>query len=134
MIENTQEQKEILSELSNFTGTNEYHKFSILFKEVLTDGVKYLCDNLGCYWLMDIVGSTQHLEKIKANKSFIIWKIKRVGKGFIVRAYSDYNSKETEEENKQYLLYSQKGLYTDFKLNEYEFYQQGEVLLLKSEN
>ena len=129
---NEQEQQEILNDLSHYTGTEQYHRFSILFKEVLTDGIKHFCERLECYWLMDIVGSVQYLDIIKENKDFILWKIKRVGKGFNVTAFSDY-SKDDEVFNKEHLLYSQDGEYTDFKLNEFEFYQCNGVILLKSE-
>jgi len=128
----TKEQQEILNELNGFTGTEQYHRFSILFKEVLTDGVKHFCERLECYWIMDIVGSVQYLNIIKENKSFILWKIKRIGKGFNVSAFSDY-SEGDEVFNKEHLLYTQDGEYTDFALNEFEFYQCNEVILLKSE-
>jgi hypothetical protein len=125
---------EILSELKNFTGTEQYFKASILYDLSLTEGINFLRNKLNCYWLIDIVGSTQHLKKIQENKSFILWKIKvNADKSFIVRAYSDYSSEDNEQENKKYLLYEQKGTFTDFKLNEFEFYQNGEVLLLKTE-
>lgn len=128
-----QEQQEILNELENFTGTEHYYKFSVLFEEVLTDGIQFLCNKLNCFWIMDIVGSVSHLKAIKENESFILWKIKLVGKGFIVRAYKDYESKETEEFNKKYLLYEQEGEYTDFALKDFEFYESNKVILLKSE-
>jgi hypothetical protein len=142
----TQEQNEILSELNNFTGTEQYFKASNLYNLNLTDGINFLRNKLNCYWLIDIVGSVKHLKKIQENKSFILWRIVvNEDKSFIVRAYSDYENpitlanakpfteEQKHEHNKQYLLYEQKGKYTDFKLNEFEFYQQGEVLLLKSE-
>jgi hypothetical protein len=77
---------------------------------------------------MDIVGSVQYMPKIKENKSFIVWRIKvNEDKSFNVSAYSD------SPFNKENLLYSQDGKYTDFLFNEFEFYQNGEVILLKSE-
>jgi hypothetical protein len=129
---NEKEQQDFLSELSYFTGTENYYKFSILFKQQLTDGTKFLCERLKCYWLMDIVGSVSHLEKIKENESFIIWKIKKVGKGFNIKAFSDY-SESDEDFNKEHLLYSQDGEYTDFPLNEFTFYEINKIILLTSE-
>lgn len=120
------------NDLNQFTGTEQYHKASILYDLNLTDGIKYLCDNASCYWLIDIIGSVQHKPLIKQNSSFIVWEIKRVGKGFIVKAYSDYNSKD-EPYNKANTLYTQKGEYADFVLNELQFYQCGNVVMLKSE-
>jgi hypothetical protein len=130
----TQAQKDILSELDNFTGTSQYFKASPLYHLNLTEGIQFFRNKLNCYWLIDIVGSVLNEEKIKENLNFIVWKIKvNENKSFIVRAYKDYSIKETEEENKKYLLYEQKGEYTDFLLNDFEFYQINEVLLLKSE-
>lgn len=123
------EQNEILSELSNFTGTEQYYKASNLYNLNLTEGIQYLRNKLNCFWLIDIVGSVQHLSKIKENKEFIIWKIKvNKDKSFIVSAYRD------SPFIKENLLYEQKGTYTDFKLKEFEFYQEYNILLLKSEH
>ena len=41
--------------LGNFTGTEQYYRTHP--GVVLTDGTKYLCDEAGCYWLVDIVWS-----------------------------------------------------------------------------
>jgi hypothetical protein len=44
--------------LGQFTGTESYFRYwgGISF---LTDGVKYLADEAGCYWLLDAIGSYQ---------------------------------------------------------------------------
>ncbi|HCJ67689.1 MAG TPA: hypothetical protein DHV62_10355 [Elusimicrobia bacterium] len=123
---------EILSEerlrefLSQFTGTEEYHRtnFGLL---CLTDGMFSLCEAAGCYWLIDIVESVQSEQDIKNNKAFIVWRIEvNEDKSFKVTAWSD---KPYESE----LLYEQKGTYTDFPLADFEFYQCDSVLVLKSE-
>ena len=131
----TPAQQDILNELNNFHGTEQYHKASYLYDLNLTDGIQFLREKLNCYWLIDIVGSIQHTAKIVDNQSFIIHKIKvNDDKSFIFKSYRDYDSDKTEEENdKEYLLYEQAEPYTDFKLNDFEFYQCGNVLLLKSE-
>jgi hypothetical protein len=50
--------KEILRGLAGFYGTEDYHLFSPIFKNVvLTDGAKYLAEKAGAYWLMDVIGS-----------------------------------------------------------------------------
>ena len=128
-------QQEILNELDNFTGTSQYFKASILYDLKLTDGINFLRNKLNCFWLIDIVGSIQQEPKIIDNINFIIHKIKvNQDKSFVFKSYRDYDSNLTEQENDlKYLLYEQKADYTDFKLNDFEFYQVGEVLLLKSE-
>jgi hypothetical protein len=118
---------DILSELDNFTGTTQYFKASYLYDLNLTEGVNYLRNKLNCYWLIDIIGSVQHLKKIQ-DEEFIIWRIVKNKNSAIVSAYRD------SPFIKENLLYSQKILYTDFLLSDYEFYQINNVLLLKSEN
>ena len=121
--ENTPLQEAILSELKGFTGTQDYYK-STFGKLNLTDGMNFLRNKVNCYWLIDIVESVQHLNKIQENKEFILWKIEVKDGGFIVTARSDTNTP---------ILYEQKGIYTDFPLNKYEFYQINNILLLKNE-
>jgi len=121
------EQEQIIQELKEFTGTEAYHKASFFGNLVLTDGMNYLRNRLNCFWLVDIVASVQHLKSIK-NNDFIVWIIEvKKDKSFKVSAWND-----TPYESD--LLYEQEGRYTDFPLDRFEFYQEGEVLLLKSEH
>ena len=41
------------SEVSQFTGTEAYHRWTPLSKSVLTDGAKYVAEQLQAYWLFD---------------------------------------------------------------------------------
>jgi len=46
--------------LEQFSGTDQYHRLSPLHgRLVVTDGVKYLCDQAGAYWLVDVIASHQ---------------------------------------------------------------------------
>ena len=45
------------SEVSRFTGTEAYHRWTPLSKSVLTDGAKYVADQLQAYWLFDAIAS-----------------------------------------------------------------------------
>jgi len=121
------EKKDLLKELENFSGTYDYY-LSTFKKLKLTDGVNYLRNKVDCYWLIDIVESVQHLKKIKENNEFILWKIEvDKDKKAIVKALTDSGGVGK-------LLYEQKLEYTDFPLDEFEFYQEGDVLLLKGEH
>lgn len=117
---------QLLSELQKFSGTENYYT-STFQTLLLTDGVHFLRESANCYWLIDIVESVQHLEKIRNNSSFIVWRIEKQDTDkATVSAWSDIPHKSE-------LLYSQELVYTDFPLKEFEFYQCGDVLLLKSE-
>ncbi len=51
-------QDQIKSDLKQFIGSITYTRFSPLFPNVvLTDGAKYLADECGAYWLMDMIAS-----------------------------------------------------------------------------
>jgi hypothetical protein len=43
------------AQLSNFTGTEKYHRISR--RHLLTDGTKYLADEAECFWMMDAIAS-----------------------------------------------------------------------------
>lgn len=55
------EPHEIQNQLAYFTGTEHYHK--VYPNLVLTDGVKFLADACGAYWLMDVIWS--YLPQVK---------------------------------------------------------------------
>ncbi len=121
--------------LDGFTGTTKYHKLDMFRDLVATDGFSYLCKEAKCYWLFDIIASVQHKSKLVQERNFIIWRVVKKGKGCIVSGYTDCDSDGTYSKDKE--VYSQNVPYIDFPFNElnnkFEFYQQGNVLLLKSE-
>lgn len=47
-------------DLSQFTGTTTYYRWSGLFRNcVLTDGTRHLAETAGAFWLMDAIASHQ---------------------------------------------------------------------------
>jgi len=83
--------QDLLSELSQFTGTVRYHRFNLLTDLVLTDGVQYLAEKGGCHWMFDLIaGANQYNEIVKRNKWFIIWRIKiNKDDSAVLEAYRD---------------------------------------------
>ena len=51
--------QELLSNLSQFIGTEKYYR--ITHRHLLTDGTKYLAENAECFWLLTAISS--HLPK-----------------------------------------------------------------------
>ena len=101
-------------ELSCFCGTEEYHRWSGIFRRhVLTDGVKYLADQAGAYWLMDLIASYQCESRMRRN-TFQCWTLKvdlKTQKAVV--ACDNGNGK---------ILAEQKIEYTDFPLEEITLY------------
>ena len=117
---------EILNELQNFYGTENYHKWSALFRNfVLTDGAKYIAEACGAYWLMDAIAS--HVDAYR-NDHFVVAKF--------VKA-DDPNWLLTIEDGDGGCYAQQCIEYSDFQLDEITLYviKQDDlwVVLLPSE-
>lgn len=86
------------AELSGFTGTEGYHRFSMLFRRhVLTDGAKYLAESCGAFWLMDAIAS-HHSKAMQDQrlKHFQIWFLRKnkTNDGVTLTCWADTGSGE----------------------------------------
>ena len=106
---------EITQGLSNFHGTEKYHRFSILFpKMVLTDGAKWLGDNAECFWLFDAIASHQkQAMKDPMLKEMQFWTLK---------VNSDKTATLICERDTDDVAITQNIEYTDFPLPEIKLY------------
>ena len=107
----------IKQDLENFTGTEHYYKHWIS-KTVYTDGVKYIADKAGAYWLIDAILSYHRTEP------FQIWKLEKTGTKAVLTMQEDSNTS---------ILVKQEIGFTDFPLDEIKFYLQNNVLMLPNE-
>lgn len=125
------------NELAHFTGTEGYHRWSILFRRVvLTDGAKFVAENgggNGCYWLMDAIASHQpQALKNERLRDFQLWKLKvNEDRSAVLTCWEDSGKGQKPK-------ITQNIEYTDFDLPEFECYclpldEQNRVILLKSE-
>ena len=112
---------ELLSELAQFTGTTQWFKNLMFPNFRYTDGVKYLAEKAGAYWLIDYIFSNQ-VSPVK-EQPFQVWKISvNDNVGFIKVEDGNYN-----------VVKEFKIPFTDFPLEEYTLWFTDNVLLLKSE-
>jgi hypothetical protein len=122
---------EILEGLAHCIGTQGYHYNALFGKNfVYTDGVKYLLEAANCYWLLDAIFS------YKKTEDFQVWSLK-VENGSAVLTM--------KEDSGQPNIVKQEIPYTDFPLDEIEFFAINDhncggewgpvhvVLMLKSE-
>jgi len=110
------------NDLAQFTGTEHHYRYSPLFRTKLTDGAKYVADEAGAYWLMDIISSMQLDTRIR-NEEFQVWELTVTGVSGVV-ACGDGNGNE---------IYTQSIEYTDFPLSHIKFYFDDDVIMLPSE-
>jgi hypothetical protein len=114
--------EEIEQALPGFYGTEAYHKWSILFPYVLTDGAQFLAENAGAFWLMDVIASYQREKKFK-DEPFQVWRLTvKDGKGEVVADDGNDN-----------VLARQRIPFTDFPLDSIKLYFIDGVVLLPGE-
>jgi hypothetical protein len=63
--------EEILNQLPSFTGTEYYYRHMRL---IYTDGVKFVAENCGAYWLLDLINSYQIHYKVRTQE-FQVYKL-----------------------------------------------------------
>ena len=62
---------ELQANLTQFTGTERYYRIAPKF--LITDGVKYLAENAGCYWLLD--AATSYLIELGTADWFVLVRL-----------------------------------------------------------
>lgn len=104
------------AELDQFTDTANYYRDISGIR--YTDGVKYMAEKGGAYWLITLIGS------YKREEPFQVWELKVFdGKGVVTM------KEDTDEPE----LVHQKIKLTDFPMTKIKLYLIDGVLLLPSE-
>jgi hypothetical protein len=63
-----------LSDLDQFTGTEQWHRHPLMRSVFFTDGAKFVADRAGAYWLLDDIAFAQADAKV-ARQEFQVWKL-----------------------------------------------------------
>ena len=120
---------ELRSQLSQFTGSTSYHRHGLVRNMLLTEGVQFLAENAGAFWLTDAIASYFYEPRAK-REEFQVWQLKvdetkRTG----ILSMTDGNSKQA--------IISQELDYTDFPMAEISLWLVRDdrywVLMLPSE-
>ncbi len=114
---------ELERSLSQFIGTTEYYRhWSGIF--VYTDGVRFLAENAGAHWLLDLIASWQkRAMKDRMLREFQLWELRVTRPAAVVVCLRD-----TDDE-----AFRQQIPFTDFPLTFVKLYLESEVLMLPSE-
>jgi hypothetical protein len=100
-----------LSQLDQFTGSAQYHRYSPLFPNFwLTDGALFLAEKAGCFWLFDQLASLQAHSAIQNHpqlESMQFWYL---------TVNADASALLSCEWDKGKIVYEEKIVYTDFPL------------------
>jgi hypothetical protein len=115
------------SDLEQFIGTENWYRHGLVRNVTFTDGVKFLAENAGAFWLVDEVAFAQHNKKVRGEE-FQVWTLTRdVGelKSGATLTCDDGNGN---------VVFTKRIPFTDFPLAEIKLYFEGGVILLPSEH
>lgn len=111
------------ADMGQFTGSEHWYRHNLVRKVLYTDGVQYVAEHGGAYWLIDEIAFAQCDRKIAA-EGFQVWKLAVKVDHTAILTCTDGNDR----------LIHRKGLtFTDFPLDEISFYVTDNVILLPSE-
>ena len=63
-------------QLSPFTGSENWYRHGINRAVLFTDGAKFLADQGGAYWLLDIIAIAQQHDARVSGEEFQVWNLK----------------------------------------------------------
>ncbi|MGG6294943.1 DUF6876 family protein [Leptolyngbya sp. AN02str] len=113
------------ADLAQFTGTSTYYQHSLGVQ--YTDGVHYLAERAGAYWLIDAIASWQIDPRVHRDpmlQQIQFWKL-------VVN--DDRSALLVCERDEGDVAVSQEIPFTDFPLKQVRLYFQNGVVLLPSE-
>ena len=111
-------------DLRQFTGTEHWYRHPLMRRVLYTDGVKYLAEQGGAYWLIDIIAFAQ-IELAVTDADFQAWTL---------AVHEDRRAALISTDGNANALHRQTIPFTDFPLNEITLWVEARTILLPSEH
>lgn len=112
------------SDLMQFTGSEQWYRHGMVRDVLYTDGVQYVAETAGAYWLIDEIAFAQRGNRRVAAEEFQLWKL-AVNPGHTARLAC--------EDGKGRVVFSKAIEFSDFPLPEIVLYFTNKTILLPSE-
>ena len=110
--------------LAQFTGSEHFYRHGLVREVFYTEGVEYVVDNAGAYWLLDEIALAQrHIIPVK-REDFQVWDLKVNADQTATLTCGDGNGRE---------VYTKRIEFTDFPEPGIRFYYADWVIHLPSE-
>jgi len=122
-MSNTDTQILTKTNLSQFTGSEQWYRHSIVRKVLYTDGAQYVAESGGAYWLIDEIAFGQSESKI-ATAEFQVWWLKVNADQTAILSCEDGNGRTVFNKHIEY---------ADFPFDKISFYFTDNVIMLPSE-
>ena len=110
--------------LTQFTGSEAFYQYGLKGEMLFTDGVKYVADKAGAYWLLDEITLAQRFKREVACEEFQVW--------FLIVA-DDSSAMLLCDDGNGHIVYEKQIPFTDFPLNGIKLYVCNGVIMLPSE-
>ena len=104
------------ADLIQFTGSEHWYRHAMVRDVLYTDGVQYLAETAGAYWLIDEITFAQRFDKLLAAEEF-----------------QSHTATLTCEDGNGGVVFTKAIEYTDFPLGEITLYFINKTILLPSE-
>lgn len=121
------------------TCADEYYQHP--FGMVYTSGIHFVAETCGAHWLIDLVASHQREIFLKRQKhdlrAFQVWRMRKLDDDhWLIDCWSDTPDGNPPDEPPSIKLAEQELEYSDFPagLSGFEFWVEGETMLLKAEH
>jgi hypothetical protein len=112
------------ADLIQFTGGEQWYRHAMVRDVLYTDGVKYVAETAGAYWLIDEIAFAQRFDKLLAAEEFQLWKL---------NVNPDHTAMLTCEDGNGGVVFTKAIEYTDFALEGITLYFMNKTILLPSE-
>jgi hypothetical protein len=110
--------------LAQFTGSEHFFRHGLVCHIVFTEGVKYVADAAGAYWLLDEIALAQKFQQSVMAEDFQVWDLRVVADRSAVLVCGDRNGHE---------VCSKRIKWTDFSTPSIRFYVCNGTILLPCE-
>lgn len=114
----------LASDLSQFTGTEQWYRHSLVRTILYTDGVKYMAERAGAHWLVDEVALAQRFIPAVRAEEFQTWTL---------AVAADKTAKLICDDGNGDVVYEKAIEFTDFPMDSIKLYFTDNVILLPSE-
>lgn len=112
------------TKLAEFTGSETFYRHGLNRNIVYTQGVQYVAEEGGAFWLVDEVASGQ-LNPIIQKHDFQVWKLKKTSPHTAILTVEDGDYNE---------IFAKPIGFTDFPLDSMEFWFMNNTIYLPSEH
>ncbi len=121
----TDKKKLTEADLRNFTGSEHWYRHGLVRTILFTDGVKYVADEGGAYWLLDEIALAQRFEVRVMAERFQVWTLKVNADRTATLSCGDGNNNT---------VYTKEIPFTDFPADEITLWFANNTIYLPSEH